>query len=123
MKQYICEIEINRYDFDRINKLMQVDFDDIDENGDLTLEMENLVNELDARQDTTPYGFWFEFENGTHITIDICCGSHNYFDDVVWTSKDGTRDCVFDCNFALDEVEEFDVDDDVYICKFIIKED
>lgn len=123
MKTYVSEIEIRRKDFDRINKLMQVDFDDVDENGDLTLEMQNLIDELDARPDTTPYSFWFEFDNGTHITIDICAGSHNYYDDAVWTNQDGTRDCIFDCGFALDEVEEFEIDDDVYICKFIIKED
>jgi hypothetical protein len=122
MKTYVSEMEISRKDFDRINKLMQVDFDDIDENGDLTEEMQDLIDKLDARPDTMPYSFWFEFENGSHITIDICAGSHNYYDDVVWTSKDGTRDCVFDCCFALDEEEEFEIDD-VYICKFIIKED
>lgn len=123
MKTYVSEMEISRKDFDRINKLMQVDFDDIDESGDLTQEMQNLIDELDARPDTMPYGFWFGFEDGTHITIDICAGSHNYYDDIVWTSKDGARDCVFDCGFALDEEEEFEIDDDVYICKFIIKED
>lgn len=120
---YVSEVEISRKDFERINKLMSVDFDDVDESGDLMPEMEQMINELDARPDTMPYSFWFDFDNGAHITIDICAGSHNYFDDIVWTSKDGTRDCVFDCGFALDEVEEFEVDDDVYICKFIITED
>jgi hypothetical protein len=124
MKTYVSEMEISRKDFDRINKLMQVDFNDIDENGDLTEEMQSLVDELDARPDTMPYGFCFEFDNESKIYIDICSGSSNYYDNCQWVSGDCKSDYLFDCDYSIDEEMEFHpTDDDVYICKFIIKED
>ena len=116
--KYVSEVEISRKEFNRINRLLdEIDFED-DSN-----EMTELMRELNAAEDSFCTGFYFAFENGAKITIDIYGGQHNYYDDSVWTSPDGTRDCIFDCSYALDEVEEFEVDDDVYICKFIIKED
>ena len=32
MRTYVSEIVISRFDFNRINKLMEVNFDDVDEN-------------------------------------------------------------------------------------------
>lgn len=122
---YVSEMEISRKDFERINRLMQVDFDDIDENGDFTQEMEKLINELDARQDTMPYGFYFEFEDGSKIYIDICSGGHNYYDNCQWISSDCKSDYLFDCSYSIEEEMEFYPagNNNIYICKFIIKED
>lgn len=125
MKTYISEMEINRKDFDRINRLMKIDFDDVDENGDLIPAIAKLVDELDARPDTMPYSFYFEFEDGTIIYIDICSGSHNYYDNCILESVDGLSDCVFDCHYMIEEHNAFiPFDGDAtYICKFIIVED
>jgi hypothetical protein len=84
MKQYVCEIEISRYDFDRINKLMDVEFEEYEINS----EMHKLIDELDARQDTMPYGFCFEFDDDSKIYIDICSGNSNYYDNCQWVSGD-----------------------------------
>ena len=100
---------------------MDVDFDEVDEKGDLTPEMQNLVNELDARPDTAPYAFYFDFEDGSTILIKICSGQHNYFDDCIWSN--GNDDYVFDCFYSISEVNEFNYNQTIYICKFIIKED
>jgi hypothetical protein len=43
-----------------------------------------------------------------------------YWDDVVWTSADGRRDIVLDCEYELDDIE-FEVNGELYIVK-IIKE-
>ena len=63
------------------------------------------------------YGLYdFVFEDGSSITIDLCHGSNNYFDDCVWHNSKNTQDIVFDCNFSLDKEMEFVVGDDTYKC-------
>lgn len=119
MKQYVCEIEIKRYDFERINKLMDVEF----EKYESSPKMRKLINELDARPDTMAYGYWFEFDDGSKISIDVCSGSSNYYDNCVWRSNDDKQDYVFDCSFEISEEMEFIHNNISYICKFIIKED
>lgn len=119
MKQYICEIEISRYHFDRINRLMDVRFEEYETNS----EMQKLIDELDARRDTRPYGFYFDFEDGSKIYIDICSGGSNYYDNCQWISNDCKNDWVFDCAYEICEENEFIHNNTSYICKFIIKED
>jgi hypothetical protein len=119
MKQYVCEIEIKKFDFDRINKLMDVMF----EYAEWDPYIADLINELNAKPDTTPYGFYFEFEDNSFITIDIRSGSSNYYDDCVWMSDDETEHYVFDCSYEISEEMEFIHNNTSYICKFIIKED
>ena len=63
---YISEMKISRKDFERINKLLiEVDFNDDSD------EMQDIIDELDARKDTMPYSFCFEFDNESYINIDI----------------------------------------------------
>lgn len=119
MTKYVCEVEISRYDFDRINKLMDVVFEETETNP----EMHKLIDELDARPNTMPYGFCFEFDDGSKIYIDICSGGCNYYDNCWWVSGDCKEDCVFDCSYEICEENEFIHNDISYICKFIIVED
>ena len=119
MKQYVCEVEISRYDFDRINKLMDVMFEEYEWDPN----MQKLIDELDARRDTTPYSYYFDFEDGSKIFIHIRSGGSNYYDDCVWVSCDDKEDYVFDCSYEISEENEFIHNDVSYICKFIIKED
>ena len=121
MKTYVSEMEISRKDFERINRLLhEVDFNYAEEE-----EMQSLIDALDARKWDMPYGFCFEFENGSKIYIDICSGSSNYYDNCQWISEDCHDDYLFDCDYCIDEEMEFHPtdNDDAYICKFIIKED
>ena len=118
--KYICEIDITRKDFNRINKLLnEVDFNYEDE-----AEMKDIIDELDARKDTMPYSFCFEFVDGSKIYIDICSGSSNYYDNCQWVSANDKLDYLFDCSYSIDEEMEFypTNSDDIYICKFIITE-
>ena len=119
MNKYVCEAEISRYDFNRINKLMEVMFEDYETNP----EMQKLIDELDARPDTMPYGFYFDFDDGSKIYIDIHSGTSNYYDDCYWVSADNTEEEVFDCAYEIAEENEFVHSDTIYVCKFIIKED
>lgn len=120
MKTYVSEMEISRKDFEHINRLLaEVDFNDDSD------EMQDIIDELDARQDAMPYGFCFEFENESKIYIDICSGSSNYYDNCQWVSGDCKSDYLFDCDYSIGKEMEFHPTDngDIYICKFIIKED
>ena len=119
MKQYVCETKISRRNFDRINRLMDVMFEEYETN----CEMRRLINELDARQDTMPYSFYFEFDDGAKIYIDICSGESNYYDNCQWVSSNCNEDYVFDCSYEISEENEFIYNDICYICKFIIMED
>lgn len=136
---YRCieKIKLTRSEFERYKKLFQVDLDELDENGDLTPEMEKLVDESDYREDTMVVGFCWLFENNVAITVDICCGQINAYDNCVlydnvkiindrsdtnfsWT---GNEAYVFDCDYDIRESMEFVYGDDSYICEFEIVED
>ena len=119
MNKYVYGTEISRYDFDRINRLMDVRFEDCEINP----EMQKLIDELDARQDTMPYSFIFDFDDGSKIYIDICSGGSNYYDNCRWVSADNTEEEVFDCGYIIEEENEFVHGDTTYVCKFIIKEE
>lgn len=117
--KYIATVDISRKDFDRINKLFDVEF----ENSDVS-EMEELINQLDARRDTMPYSFYFQFDDDadSYITLDICSGNSNYYDNVVFCN-DNQEEVVFECAFQLDEENEYEVSGVTYICKFNIIEE
>ena len=116
MATYVATTKISRKKFNRINRLLtEVDFDDD------SRKMEDIIYELGATEDAWDCGFQFNFENGTKIFIDIRSGSSNYYDDAVWQSDDD--EVLFDCNYELNEENEFCIDDDSYFCNFEFIED
>jgi hypothetical protein len=116
MATYVATTKISRKQFNRINRLLdEVDFDDD------SREMEDIISELGATEDAWYCGFQFNFENGTKIFIDIRSGSSNYYDDTMWESDDD--EVLFDCNYQLNEENEFCIDDDTYFCNFEFIED
>lgn len=119
MKTYICKlpIELSRKDFDKINKLFKVDFDDE------SPKMEALINELDARPNTMYCSFWWEFEDGNVIRMDIESDDVCYMDNTMLITEDD-EDERFERAFQLDEEMEFITYDGNrrYICKVQIKE-
>ena len=119
--KYVCEISIKQKDFVRINRLLN----EVDFNYENEEEMQTIIDELDARKDIMQYGFCFEFDNNSKIYIDICSGNSNYYDNCWWVSGDCESEYLFDCGYAIEEEMEFHPtdNDDVYICKFIIKEE
>lgn len=126
MKTYICKlpVELSRKDFDKINKLFKVDF------NDESPEMEVLIDELDARPDTSYATFWWDFENGLQIRLEIESDDNCYMDNTyLYDPADDEDYAVFDREFRIDEemvVTCINAGDDCveqYICKIIIKED
>ena len=90
-------IHIPTKEFDRINKLLAIE------------SLEELTDEelrqLDANTNVVEGLYYVEFNNGATMTIDLCSGQHNYWDEVVWTSPDKRRDVVLDCAYELDDIE------------------
>lgn len=116
MATYVATTQISRKQFNRINRLLaEVNFDDD------SRKMEDIIYELGATEDAWDCGFQFNFENGTKIFIDIRSGSSNYYDDTMWQSDDD--EVLFDCNYELNEENEFCIDDDTYFCNFEFIED
>ena len=119
MKTYICKqlVELSRKDFDKINKLFKINF------NDESPEMEALIDELDARPDTNLCTFWWDFEDGSTIQMDILSNENCYWDDV-GVIKDREEEC-FSPGYLLKEEMTFESYDGEreYICKIKILED
>ena len=106
----VVRISIN--EFNRINRLLAID----------SLE-EMTAHELIEQGANTDYCegiFRVEFDNGASLNFDLCSGQHNYWDDVVWTSADGHKDIVLDCEYELDDIE-VEIDGELYVVK-VVKE-
>ena len=103
-------IHIPANEYDRINRLLAIP------------SLEDMTdNELIAQGANTNVCegiFCAEFDNGTSLNFDLCSGNHNYWDDVVWTSADGTRDVVLDCEYELGDIE-VEIDGELYIVKVV----
>lgn len=105
-------IRIPAKEFDRINRLLAIE--------SLEEMTDDELRKMGATTDGFEGIFYVEFDNGTSINFDLCSGQHNYWDDVVWTSADGKRDVVLDCEYELDDIE-VEIESELYIIK-IIKE-
>lgn len=107
-----AKVHILASEVERINKLLAID--------SLEEMTDSELIEQGANTDVCEGIFYVEFDNGASINFDLCSGSHNYWDDVVWTNADKTRDIVFDCEYELDDIE-IEIDSELYIVK-IVKE-
>lgn len=115
--KYIAVVDITKYDFYRINQLFDVEFDDESE------EMQELINEVDARKNTIPYTFTWKFEDGTYISMDVYATDLSIYS--IWSRSTENRKELLCFDFTLDEEIVFtDVGDDknTYICRFNIGE-
>lgn len=115
--EYIDTVDISKMDFDRINQLYDIDFDDESE------EMQELIDKLDARKNTIPYTFMWNFEDGTSISMDVYATDLSIYS--IWSRSTETRKELLCFDFKLDEEIVFtDIGDDknTYICRFNIGE-
>lgn len=108
--KYKEEAVIPAVEFDRVNRLLAIS------------NLEEMTDEelREAKANTYAHEgvFYVRFEDGSSLNMDLCSGSSNYYDDLVWTSPDGSRDVCLDCGYELDDVV-FEVDGNTYIVKVI----
>lgn len=106
MTIYKEAIRIPTKQIERVNRLL--DIESLEEMTDQQLL------DVGANTDQCEGIFCVTFDDGSSLNYDLCSGQTNYYDDVVWTSSDGSRDVVLECSFELDDIE-FDVDGVRYI--------
>ena len=103
-------IHIPAKEFNRINKLLAVE------------SLEELTDEelhqLNANTNVREGLYDIEFDNGATMSIDLCSGQHNYWDDVVWKSPDRNKYIVLDCSYKLDDIE-VEINSELYSVKFV----
>ena len=84
-------------EIDRINRLLEIESLEEMSDGELL--------SAGANTNWCEGIFAVKFADGSSLNFDLCSGTTNYFDDVVWTSADGSRDVILDCEYALDDIE------------------
>ena len=112
MNKHEETMHISQKEFDRINRLLSI--------KSLEEMTDDQLKSLGAYPNSCEGLFYVEFDDGSSLNYDLCSGSHNYFDDVTWTSADGSMDAFLDCTYSLEDFE-FKIENELYIVK-IIKE-
>lgn len=117
------EIKVDKKYIDYINRLLQdINFDDD------SLEMQKLIEELNARQDDSIGLFSIDINKDYVLTIDIASGTSNYYDNIViWkkgkTELDYKEVACLESDFEIGDItlekEQFDFLNEDYIIKFI----
>ena len=117
------EIKADKKYIDYINRLLQdINFDDD------SLEMQELIKELNAKQDDYISLFSININKDYVLTIDIASGTSNYYDNIViWkkgkTELDYREVACLECNFEIGDItlekEYFDFLNEDYTIKFI----
>ena len=106
-KETVC---IPANELNRINRLLAIEC------------FEEMTDEEMLRQgaNTNVYEgvFAVDFDDGSFLTWDLCSGSSNYYDNVVWTSPDGDEDITLDCEYELDDIE-VEIESELYIVKVV----
>lgn len=106
-------VKLAKSEIDRIRRLL-----DIPSLSDLT---DDELRDMGGFTDAIEGVFSVRFDDGSTLNYDLCSGHENYFDDVIWTSADGSRDVLLECSFELDDIE-FDVDGETYEVKILTTE-
>ena len=117
------EIKADKKYIDYINRLLQdINFDDD------SLEMQELIKELNAKQDDYISLFSIDINKDYVLTIDIASGTSNYYDNIViWkkgeTELDYKEVACLECSFEIGDItlekEYFDFLNEDYIIKFV----
>lgn len=111
-------IEITRKEFDKINELMKVDFNDSD-----MPHMKELINTLNALPETVYASFRWEFEDGTKIIMDIESTYYAYMVKSVWYNNINDKNGYFETEYQVYRFMAFEIGDNTYVCQFEIKDE
>lgn len=111
-------IEITCKEFDKINELMKVDFDDAD-----TPYMEQLINTLDARPEMIYASFAWEFEDGTRIIMDIESSYYAYMVSSGWYNSIYDKSGCFETEYQVYRSMGFEIEGNTYVCQFKIQDE
>jgi hypothetical protein len=97
-------VQIKKPTYDKVNQLLDIcSFSDM---TDYEFESSGV------RRNTCEGIYLVKFKDGSQLNYDLCSGSENYYDEIVW-SKDN-RDAWFEPTFDLADMD-FGVDDNEYV--------
>lgn len=109
---YIESVSLPTETFERINKLLALPYFD---------EMTNDEMKDAGAEDGAYEGiFGVKFEDGTSFSYDLCSGSSNYYDNMVFYDKEG-YESVFDCDYELGKTIEFDHNGNFYVINIVLE--
>ena len=94
---YTETVKMKRSEFDRVNRLLEI--------PSLEEMTDEELRKAGANTRSCEGIFLVQFQDGSFLNYDLCSGSVNYFDNVVWTSPDGCTDTLFESDFCLDDIE------------------
>ena len=103
-------VKISRDVYERVNRLLAL--------SSLEEMTDEELREAGANTNEWTGIFGVTFEDGAYLSYDLCSGSHNYYDDVVW-SKDN-EDVVPECMYELDDFS-LTVNGNEYVVKLQIE--
>lgn len=110
MGKHVATVRISSDELSGINRLLAID------------SMEDMSDDELMKQGADTHHsegiFCVTFDDGSSLNFDLCSGSTNYYDDVVWSSADGSVDITLDCEYELGDIE-FDIVGETYIVKII----
>lgn len=110
--KHVAEVQISRSEYERVNRLLGIP--SLSEMSDEQLILAGAnTNQCEGI-------LYAKFDDGSVLNYDLCSGTENYFDDVVWTNPDGNHDVVLDCTFELDDIEFEPGNGETYLVKLII---
>lgn len=96
------EIKTNKKYIDYINKLLQdINFDDD------SLKMQQLIKELNAKQDDEINLFSIDINKDYILTIDIASGTSNYYDNIaIWKKEETGLEYIscLECSFKIEDI-------------------
>ena len=110
MGKHIATVYISSDEFDRVNRLLSIDSLENMSDDELIMQGANTNHNESV--------FSVTFDDGSSLNFDLCSGTSNYWDDVVWTSADGNTDVTLDCEYELDNIE-VDIEGETYIVEII----
>lgn len=110
MKEHTATVHILTEEFERINRLL-----DIDSMEEMT---DQELLDLGAEKYECETIYSVTFDDGSHLSFDLCSGSVNYYGDVIWTSADGKQEITLEPEFKLGDME-VDIESQVYLVHLI----
>ena len=109
MAIHTSTVQIPKDIYARVNRLLAFDIP-FEEMTDAAMQAAGVCDHYCEGIFTT------DFDDGSSLNFDLCSGSSNYFDDVVWSSADGTLDVALECGFELSDIE-FEAEGETYVVK------
>lgn len=110
-KIYTVKVPISKNEIHRIKRCLNEE--SLEEMSDEELE------KWKYKKDSIELIYNVEFPDGCSLRWELCSGTHNYYDNVVFSFNDGTW-TEFDCDYDIDDIE-VETYHTTYIVKLVVE--